>query len=74
MIDCLRDARVNHRLVLGNLLDFVIKVVTVKERLYRSSTQLKEILFELLILEIFPLFFDVFLVKVVFKRWDERGF
>lgn len=70
--DSFCDACVDDCLVLGKLLDLVVEVVAVKQRLDRLSTQLQEILFELFVLKIPPFFVDVLLVEVVFHRGHKR--
>jgi len=51
----------------------VVVVVTVEEGLDRTSTKVSHVLFELGILQIFPLFVDVLLIEVVLERRDERS-
>jgi hypothetical protein len=50
MENCFTDARINYSLVLSELLNFMVEVVAVKQRLNRMTSKLKEILFELFVL------------------------
>ncbi len=49
----------------------VVEVIAIEERLHGVPAQQQHILLELLVLLVFPVFVDVFLVEVVFLRRDE---
>ena len=60
-------------LILSKCSQLIVKIVTIKERLHTVLPEIGQVLFEFWVLEVFPLFIDIFLVEVVLHRRDERS-
>ena len=60
-------------LVLGQSCQLVIIIVPVEKGLHGVATEIAQIVFEFGVIYVFPLLIDVFLVKIVFHRRDERS-
>jgi hypothetical protein len=63
----------DQRLILSKSGQLVIIIVPVEKRLDTVSSKISKVLFEFWILEVFPFFIDIFLVKIVLEWWDKRS-
>ena len=67
-----RKTELDNLLILSDCCYLVVIVVSSKQILYGLSTECSEVLFKLFILNVSPLFINIFLVKVVLLGWYER--
>jgi len=63
----------DQRLILSKGGQLVVIIIPVEKRLDTVSSKISEVLFEFWILEVFPFFIDIFLVKIVLEWWDKRS-